>query len=163
MKDQNNKKHLLKVNITNILETWKSIHFITWDSKKYVLNKTPQISYWSTYALVLFVVLFVWLGFNVPLENFSLIWRRHHYRCTASIFDLYSAPMAIEQWGFYSVSHLLWQGASVNIYNVHLQKPLTLSSVAERLAVELSIIVFTTYAVATGIWTPNLLHAKRSL
>ena len=33
------------MNITNILETWKSIHFITWDSKKYVLNKTPQISY----------------------------------------------------------------------------------------------------------------------
>ena len=33
----------------------------------------------------------------VPLENFSLIWRRHHYRRMAAHFDLCSALMAIKQ------------------------------------------------------------------
>ena len=32
----------------------------------------------------------------VPLENFSLIWRRYHYRWRAANFDLCSALMAIE-------------------------------------------------------------------
>ena len=48
------------------------------------------------------------LWFYVPFENFSIIWRRHHYRWRASYFDLYSALMVIEQWGFLSVPHLLW-------------------------------------------------------
>ena len=44
----------------------------------------------------LFVCLFVCLfGVAVPLENFSLIWRRHHYRRRAANFDLCSAPMAM--------------------------------------------------------------------
>ena len=50
--------------------------------------------------------------------------------------------MAIEQWGFLSVPHLLWHGASV--YNGHLWGPVTLTPIAERLAVELSLPVFTT-------------------
>ena len=60
--------------------------------------------------------------------------------------------MAIEQWRFFSVPHLLWHGASV--YNGHLRRPVTLSpylggpvtlpSPAERVAVELSLPVFTT-------------------
>ena len=41
---------------------------------------------------------FVCLGFIVPVENFSLIWRRHHYRWRAAKFDLCSALVAIEQW-----------------------------------------------------------------
>ena len=32
----------------------------------------------------------------VPLENFSLIWRRHHYRWWVAKFDLSSALIAIE-------------------------------------------------------------------
>ena len=40
------------------------------------------------------------LEFIVPLENFSLIWRRHHCRRRAANFALCSALMAIEQWGF---------------------------------------------------------------
>ena len=36
------------------------------------------------------------LGIFVPLENFSLKYRRHHYRWRAANFDLYSALMAIE-------------------------------------------------------------------
>ena len=79
-----------------------------------------------------FVCLFVW----VQIKNFSLIWRRHHYRCRR-YFDLYSALMAIEHWawGFFGVSHL-WQVAS--IFNGRLRGPVTLAPVAERLAVELS-------------------------
>ena len=30
---------------------------------------------------------FVWLEFSVPLKNFSLIWRHHHYRWRAATFD----------------------------------------------------------------------------
>ena len=67
---------------------------------------------------IAFVVrLFVCLEFSVPIENVSLIWRRHHCRWRAANFDLCSALMAIEQWGFFSVSHILWHGASV--YNCH--------------------------------------------
>ena len=81
---------------------------------------------------------FVCLGFFVPLENFLLIWRRHHYRWrTAS-----SALLAIEQWGLFSVQHLLWYMASV--YNGHLRGHVTLTPIAERLEVELSLPVFMT-------------------
>ena len=72
--------------------------------------------------LILIHCLFVCLWFIVPLENFSLIWRRPHYRWRAANFDLCSALMAIEQWGFFSVPHL-WHGPSV--YNGHLRGPAT--------------------------------------
>ena len=52
------------------------------------------------------------------------------------------APMAIEQLRFFSVPHLLWQEASV--YNGHLQGPVTLTPIAERLVVGLSLPVFMT-------------------
>ena len=45
-------------------------------------------------------------------------------------------------WRFFSVLHLRWHGASV--YNGHLRGPVTLTPNAERLAVELSLPVFTT-------------------
>ena len=71
--------------------------------------------------------LFVCLGFFVPLENFSLIWRRHHYRWRVANFGLRWALMAIEQWGFFSVAHLLWHGASV--YKCHLRGRVTLTPI----------------------------------
>ena len=85
---------------------------------------------------------FVCLWFIVPLQNFSLIWRRHHYRWRAANFDLCSALMAIEQLGFFSVLYLLWHGASV--YNGHLWGPVTHTPIGKRLAVRLSIPVFKT-------------------
>ena len=39
--------------------------------------------------------------FIVPLENFSLIWRWHHYWRRVENFDLCSALTAIEQWEFF--------------------------------------------------------------
>ena len=59
-----------------------------------------------------FVCFFVCLWFFVQSENFSLIWRRHNYWWKAANFDLCSALIAIEQWRFFSVPHLLWHGAS---------------------------------------------------
>ena len=55
---------------------------------------------------VIFVCLFVCLGFFVPLDNFSLIRRRHHQPWRAAKFDP-CALMTIEQWGFFSVVFLL--------------------------------------------------------
>ena len=81
------------------------------------------------------------------LENFSLIWRRYHYG--------WRALMAIEQWWFYSVAHLLWHNASV--YNDHLREPVTLSHFAERLAVEQSLPAFYDSGLSRlGFVRPNL-------
>ena len=71
------------------------------------------------------ICLFVYFGLFVPLENLLLIWRSHHYRWSATNFDLCSALMPIEQWGFFSMPHLLWHGAS--IYNGHHRGPVTLN------------------------------------
>ena len=57
--------------------------------------------------------LFRLFGFFRSTREFLYIWRRHHYWWRAANFDICSALMAIEQWGFFSVPHLLWQGASV--------------------------------------------------
>ena len=87
-------------------------------------------------------LLLVCLGFFVPLENFSLVWRRHHYRWMAANFDLYSVFMTSEQWGFFSVPHLLWH-----------ESPLIMvvSEDPRNLAVELSLPV---YYVCRG-WISN--------
>ena len=73
-------------------------------------------------------------------------------------FDLCSALMVIEQREFFSEPHLLWHWISV--YNGHPRGPVTLTPIAERLTVELSLPVFT---VAAGIRTPNLPLARLTL
>ena len=88
-------------------------------------NSNHSVVYW-------FVCSFVCMGFIVPLQNFSLIWRRHYYRWRAENFDLWSALMAIEQWEYFSVPHLLWHEAS--IYNGLPRGPETLIPTAERLS-----------------------------
>ena len=92
------------------------------------------------------------VAFFVPL-NFSFIWRRHYSRWRAANIDHCSALMAIEQWGFFSVPHLLWHGTTV--YKGHLRGPVTLTPIAERLAVELSLPVLRLRSIAAGIRTPN--------
>ena len=59
---------------------------------------------------IMFVCLFVCFEFYVPLKNFSLTRRSHHYRWRAANFDLCSTFMAVEQWRFFSVPHLLDTG-----------------------------------------------------
>ena len=53
------------------------------------------------------VICFLFVELFVALLKFSRIWRRQHYRLMVANFDLWSALMAIEQWGFVSVSQLL--------------------------------------------------------
>ena len=86
-------------------------------------NLFAKVIYGDPHLLssVWFAWLFVCLGYFVPLENFSLILRWHHDRWTAANFDLCSALMAIEQWGFFSVPNLLSYGAFV--YNGHFRWP----------------------------------------
>ena len=66
------------------------------------------------------VCMFVWsfrgffVFFLVPFENFSLIWIRYHYQWRATRFDQCTALITIEQWGFFSVPHLLWHETSVH-------------------------------------------------
>ena len=81
-------------------------------------------SIFSLWYIVCFC-LFFYLRIYVPLENFSLVCRSWHYRWRAVNIDLYSALMAIEHWGFFSVPYLLWHGTSV--YNGHIRRTVTLT------------------------------------
>ena len=65
---------------------------------------------------------FYWGGGRfVPIKNFSLIWKRYHDWWWATNFDICSALMAIEQWGFFiNVPHVLWHGPT--LYNGNLRE-----------------------------------------
>ena len=128
-----------------------------WISKRVLL----RLSEWLVSEFFYKICFFVCLELIVPLENFSLIWRRHHCRWRAANFDLCSALMAIEQWGFFNVPHLLWHGPT--LYNGYLRGPVTLTPIAERLAVELSLPVFTTQVCRDRGSNPDLSHARRTL
>jgi hypothetical protein len=52
------------------------------------------------------------LLFYVLFKNFSLMWRRHHYRVRAAKFRPRSALRAFEQGGIFVVPHLLGLGFS---------------------------------------------------
>ena len=94
----------------------------------------PNIWQWSCHLLraykkiCLFVCLFVvcW-----EFSSHSRIFQTYGdvtitgERFVISNFELCSALMAIEKWGFFSVPHLLWHGPSV--YNGHLQGTGTLT------------------------------------
>ena len=68
--------------------------------------------------------------------------------------------MAIEQWEFFNEPHLLRNGHT--LYNGHLRGPLTPTPVAERLAVELSLPVFTTQVCRYQGSNPDLPRGERS-
>ena len=95
---------------------------------------------------------FVCVWFFVPLKNFLLTWRRHHCWWGAANFDLRSALIAIEQWGFFCVPHLLWHETSV--YNGQFRGSVTLISIAKHLAVELSLPVLRLRSVVAA-WDSN--------
>ena len=103
---------------------------------------------------------FVCLGFFVPLKNISLIWRRHHCQWRAADFDLCSALMTIQHWGFFSVSHLLWPGHSFIMviskdpWHTHLLLSICQWSYNYLLRLR---------SVAAGIWTLSLPHAMWTL
>ena len=78
---------------------------------------------------MIYFCLFVW-AFRPTHEFFT------HYWLRAANFYLCLALMAIEQWGFFSVPHLLWHGATV--YNGNLWGRVTHTPIAERSAMVLS-------------------------
>ena len=70
------------------------------------------------------VCLFVW-SFSSQSRIFHSF-GDDHCRWTAAHFDVCSVLISVEQWGFFNVPHLLWNGASV--YNGHLQWPVALTT-----------------------------------
>ena len=94
-------------------------------------------------------ILFVCLEFFVPLENFSLIWKRHHCRWRAANFTY-----ARHSWP------LMFMMA---VYDGHLRGPVTLSPIAERLVVKLSLPVFTTWVYSDRGSHPDLPHTRQTL
>ena len=110
------------------------------------------------------IVMFVCLGgVYRPTREFFTHMETSPLPVKAANFDLCSWPslMAIEQWGFFNISHQLWHGPT--LYTGLLRGPVTLKPVAERLAVELSLPVFTTQVYRERGSNPNLLHARRTL
>ena len=99
---------------------------------------------WLVYLFVcLFVCWFIGL-FVLVFSSHSRIMKTSPLPVNGCKFWPISALKVIEQWGLFSVPHLLWQGASVYTCNGHLWGPITSTPIAERLAVELSLPVFTT-------------------
>ena len=96
---------------------------------------------------------FVCLGFLRPIREFFTHMEAPPFPVKDLKFWPISAHMAIEQWGFFSVPQLLWHGASV--YNDHLRELVTLTPVAEVLAVELSLPVLMTGLSRTGFKHPT--------
>ena len=106
------------------------------------------------YGIAWFVCLFETF---VTIENFSLIKRRHQ-GCKCCYAKLCSATMTVEQWGFFSVWHLLLHCVrlqsedqrhfhpwfSVKQWNCHY-------------------LIWRLKSVAAGIQTFNLLHARQTL
>ena len=87
-------------------------------------------------------ILVACLGFILPLEIFFT----HMETSPLPMKDCKFWPMLgthDEMWEFFSVPHLLWHGAFVN-NGRHLRGLVTLTPIAERLTVELSLPVFIT-------------------
>ena len=96
-----------------------------------------------------YMLLFVCFCFFVsPIH----IWKRHYRRWRATNFDLCSALMAIEQWGFFSVPHI-YCDTGHPFKMVISEDPWHSHPFAERLAMKLSLPVPTT-KVCRG-WDSN--------
>ena len=81
---------------------------------------------------------FLCLQFFVPFESFPLTWRRHYCPWRAA-----NVLSMLGTYGYRAVPQLLGHGESV--YNGHFRGPVTLTPIAERLAVELSLPVLMTW------------------
>ena len=121
--------------------------YIFWNSSATQNCKSGPVGHAN--HLTIFIT-FDCLGFLCGFSSHSRIfhWRHHHDRWSTVNFDISSALTAIEPWGFFGVPLLLIHGASA--YNSHIRGHVT---IARRLAVELSLPVFTTY-VCRG-WDSN--------
>ena len=84
------------------------------------------------------------LGFFVLLENFSLIWRRHHDGQGLQMFTYARHLWPLSREGEGSLACQSYCDTGHPLINVISEDPMTLTSIAERLTVELSLPVLTT-------------------
>ena len=127
------------------------IWFVDWFFITQPLSKHNEINIrMFCWYYCLFVCMF---GVYHPTRQFFTHMGCHHYRWRAENFDQGSALMTIEQGRFFSEPHLPWHRASV--YNGHLRGRVTLTPVAERLAVGLLLRVLRLRSVAVGFRTPR--------
>ena len=110
------------------LEWW---HLHTWNNSLVGLKKQ------TNKFVDLWVIL---LGVFVPFNKFF----KHYVKC---------CKFWTMQWDFYSVPNVHLLRHVTSDYNGHLRGPVALTTIAERLAVELSLL----RSVNAGIWTPNCL------
>ena len=103
---------------------------------------------------------FDWLGFIVPLENFSLIWRRHHYRLTVAKFELWSALWTKSSESSLACHTYFDMGAFVNNGHLRGSVALVLPSVWQW---SCKYLFLRLRSVANGIRTSNLPLAGRTL
>ena len=118
----------------------------------YFSEQVPSTSWNMVFLFCLFVCLFVW-SFSYNSRIFYSFGDVTIAGEGLQILTYSLAIMAIEQWGFFSMPHLLWHGTSV--YNGHLRGPVThlLLSVWQW---SCHIVFLRLMSVAAGIWTPNL-------
>ena len=89
---------------------------------KLVFQMLSVVVFYLEIVCVSLFFLIVW-GFSSRSKNFSLIWRRYHYRWKAANFDLCSALMATEQRGFFTycdTGHTFIIVASKDAWHSHL-------------------------------------------
>ena len=109
-----------------------------------------QRTKWCLFLVTFIACLLVCLGFFVPLENFSLIWRRHHYRWRTVNFDLCSTLMTIEQ-------------RATPFIMVICEDPWHLHLLPRVWQWNCHYLFSRAGSVAAGIRIPNLPHAMRTL
>ena len=115
--------HLELPRIWNYKSNTRKLKYIKFFDKQNNF-RSSKIQVWVDRVRIL-VCLFVCLGIIVRLENFS------HMETSALPVKgckFWPMLMAIKQWGFFSVPHLMGHGAY--IYNGHLWGPMTLSPIA---------------------------------
>ena len=117
--------------------------------------------YTSIFLFMYVSVCFVWLFVVFRPTRKPLIMKTSPFPLKGCTFWPMLDNIAIEQWGQFSVPHLLWHETSV--YNGYLRGPVTFTPIAERLAVEVSLPVLTTYVCLGRDSNTNLpLPGRRS-
>ena len=90
------------------------------------------LQYFKLVCMAAYLRLFVCVclyGFSCPTREIFTHIETSPYRWRAATFELCSALMAIEQWRFFCVSHLLWHG--VFVYIGHLRGPVTFTHISQ--------------------------------
>ena len=139
-------KFNLNLRYHNLIETdnKQNLHILFYAKQPKYLTYFKKKIQWiipSKIVFCVFVCLFVF--FFVPLENFSLIWR-----CEGLQILTYSRhKWQLSSEGSFACHIYCDTGHPfiIPVCNGHLRGPLTLTPIAERLAVKLSLSVFTTY------------------